>query len=62
MFYDSTYTGYHNVAYDETGENGFQAVRDEAQKLIVNGLEIKLLSMLQDLLTCSYPENMVSSY
>lgn len=55
-------TGYPNAVYVGTGEKEVRAIRDETEKLIVDGLENKLLSVLQDLLSSTYPENMVSSY
>lgn len=55
-------TGNPNAVYVGTGEKEVRAIRDETEKLIVDGLENKLLSVLQDLLSSTYPENMVSSY
>ena len=34
-------------------------IREEALKLISGGLEGKLISVLQDLMSCSHPEQMV---
>ncbi|XP_017258211.1 uncharacterized protein LOC108227529 isoform X3 [Daucus carota subsp. sativus] len=44
--------------YDGTGEKEVQAMRDQTEKLVSDGLENKLLSVLQDLLSSTYPENM----
>lgn len=48
-----------DAVYDGTGEKEVQAMKDQTQKLVNDGLENKLLSVLQDLLSCTYPENMV---
>lgn len=46
--------------YVGTSKEG-SAVMEEAQKLITDGLESRLHSVLEDLLSSSPPENMVSS-
>ncbi|XP_074329282.1 uncharacterized protein LOC141666927 isoform X2 [Apium graveolens] len=44
--------------YDGTGEKEVQAMRDQTQKLVDDRLENKLLFVLEDLLSSTYPENM----
>lgn len=51
-----------DAVYDGTGEKEVQAMRDQTQKLVDDGLEIKLLSVLEDLLSSTYPENMVCRF
>lgn len=52
--------GTFDAVYIEDGSKEGQALKEEAQKLISDGLESRLLSVLQDLLSSSYPEHMVS--
>lgn len=49
-----------DAVYVGTSKEGM-AVMEEAQKLISDGLESRLQSVLEDLLSASPPENMVSS-
>lgn len=51
-----------DAVYDGTGEKEVQAMRDQTEKLVSDGLENKLLSVLQDLLSSTYPENMVCTF
>ena len=47
------------VVYFGSGSEEGNAIRQEAQSLISDGLESKLLSVFQDLLSSSHPEHMV---
>lgn len=50
-----------HVVYFGSQPEGGSAVMKEAHQLISDGLEYKLLSIFQDLLSSDYPEQMVSS-
>jgi nuclear pore complex protein Nup188 len=47
------------AVYVGTGSKEGQIMREEALKLISDGLERKLISLMEDLLSSSYPEQMV---
>ncbi|GER50288.1 hypothetical protein STAS_27578 [Striga asiatica] len=47
----------HALQFESQSDKG-SAVLDEARRLISDGLECKLLSIFQDLLSSNYPENM----
>ena len=47
------------AVYVGSGSEEGNAIRQEAQSLISDGLESKLLSVLHDLLSSSHPEHMV---
>jgi nuclear pore complex protein Nup188 len=47
------------AVYVGTGSKEGQIMREEALKLISDGLERKLISVMEDLLSSSYPEQMV---
>lgn len=58
------YTSYHNctnlgAVHVGTGSKEGQIIREEALKLFSNGLERKLISVLEDLLSSTHPEQMV---
>ncbi|KAK2983795.1 hypothetical protein RJ640_017198, partial [Escallonia rubra] len=48
----------HMVIYVSAGSKERHATRDEVQKLISDGLESRLIPVLEDLLSSSYPEHM----
>lgn len=54
------FTGTFDAVYVGISKEG-SAVMEEAQKLLSDGLESRLHSVLEDLLSSSPPENMVSS-
>lgn len=58
------YSSYHNctnlvAVHVGTGSKEGQIIREEVLKMFSNGLERKLISVLEDLLSSSHPEQMV---